>query len=758
MKKLFWGLMIACLFILIGEISAQEPPPPNTDDDVIMIYYEDENPRGLASYFLINNLCLEALIPHNPDLDWTNIPYGTKLYLTTNKPCYLYSEDSIYDNWMWLNPKRLKFYENGQWLDEPYYADHVIYTYDRPNRRSQFCWDDLLGENYLLRYYLDEYLTLERNTIDVFAPPHMLPCSAKPSSTTDVGSEEQLVSHRQLDEIILVVKLSAWSPLLFSNTFNICIEELLSANRELMFHPSDYGLQFLTIRFRQADYLPCYNEQGQRLKYYDDDGQRLNIPMYSDLPVYITQSGETIEQIANRYGVCVLDLMRVNQYPSLPAATNVELFIPPSRLCPEIKVMEINGWVRRDNFIEYLIMTGTCQDKLIELNPYLSQESDFERLLIATLANKSYLLTTIEPCYQEYILHEGETIYDVERQFNVCFEELYPARSNNDVIYIPLNVQPCYNELGQRIYYYNQYQFGRYSRGIGRQYNLFIVEPEENTPSYSSMQVYSLQQTDTVYGISKQFNVCVGDLLKTNVALRLYRLQSNWIGRPIFIPQTRPCYDDKTGLPLIYEDESGNLLSEPKVSEYHIYYGAWSYMMPYYYNVCINRIEDANANKYDEQGNAQYLGYIIPTDRPPCYDENGKQLFYICYNQPMDFDTDYSYASPLVSVDINGTYCYDSADPQVVVWNQNRRVHTVVYGETLMGIARKYDVPYPLISVANNLGLHNVIFQGQQLIIPPPPQAGDIWWLAILWAFWVLCLMLFGRSIIIRIQQEKMSK
>jgi len=77
--------------------------------------------------------------------------------------------------------------------------------------------------------------------------------------------------------------------------------------------------------------LPCYNDQGQRLKYYDDNGQRLNPPIYSDLPVYIAQSGETIEQIANRYGVCVLDLMRVNQYPSLPSATNVELFIPPIR-------------------------------------------------------------------------------------------------------------------------------------------------------------------------------------------------------------------------------------------------------------------------------------------------------------------------------------------------------------------------------------------------------------------------------------------
>ncbi|MCU0481118.1 MAG: LysM peptidoglycan-binding domain-containing protein [Anaerolineae bacterium] len=224
---------------------------------------------------------------------------------------------------------------------------------------------------------------------------------------------------------------------------------------------------------------------------------------------------------------------------------------------------------------------------------------------------------------------------------------------------------------------------------------------------------------------------------------------------PIFIPQTQPCYDSVTGMSIIYKDDDGNLLPTPRVLEHLIYYGGWNTDLAEYFNVCINRIVDANASKYDEKGNANYLGFIIPIDRPPCYDENNNQIFYICYNQPVDFEAQYSLFNPMPSVDINGVYCYDIKDPKIIAWNQNKRIHRVEYGETVMGIAHKYDVPYPLISVINGLDINNTIRVGQELKIPTPVQAGDAWWLAILWAFWGGVIIVFIRNVRSYLRQEK---
>lgn len=139
----------------------------------------------------------------------------------------------------------------------------------------------------------------------------------------------------------------------------------------------------------------------------------------------------------------------------------------------------------------------------------------------------------------------------------------------------------------------------------------------------------------------------------------------NGTGYTIFLPQTRPCYDTASGLPIIYEDMDGNPLSEPQLGEHLIDYGIRSLMtISYLYNVCINRIEDANRAKLNKEDS--YLGWIIPTDRPPCYDANRLPIKYACYDQSVDSAIDYRHTNLTFTSD--GTHCYDLADPNTLIW------------------------------------------------------------------------------------------
>ncbi len=62
--------------------------------------------------------------------------------------------------------------------------------------------------------------------------------------------------------------------------------------------------------------------------YFDEQNKRLLSPMYSDLPVYITRPNQALHDIAIELDVCLIDLMRVNQFPDLPLSFSIELFIP----------------------------------------------------------------------------------------------------------------------------------------------------------------------------------------------------------------------------------------------------------------------------------------------------------------------------------------------------------------------------------------------------------------------------------------------
>ncbi|MCL4253230.1 MAG: LysM peptidoglycan-binding domain-containing protein, partial [Anaerolineae bacterium] len=579
---------------------------------------------------------------------------------------------------------------------------------------------------------------------------------------------------------------------------------------------------------------PCFNAQGQRLRYYDDANRRLETPVYSDLPVYITEPNQTLQQVATILGVCEVDLFRVNQFPDLPINSRIELFIPPVRPCLDnLSLMEVN----RKNIITVSVVTNMCPDELMTLNPHLMNDTATHPIYAHDELNESHWViidaekVQHEPCYIRYNAQDGESVFDIERELNVCFEEfiLYEdleprpftriIRGDNVTIFIPYQAMPCYNAQGQRLYYPDGlYPFRHPSN------NIIIQRPP---PSYSDATFYQSQPSDTVYDISKKFNVCVHDLLRVNPLIRQHLPQ----GIPIFIPHVRPCYDEATGKQFIYEDNFGNPLPEPVLSDYLVHYGQpIESHLSYYYNACLNRIRSATRSAEIDRLD-HYEGYIIPTDRPPCYnpDNDWQPIEYVCYQHPIGHDT---IAQPDIEMtfDAEGAYCYDIQNPQTVIWYENqpyklfwkadetlqlnsraiqrgvlawcfgvsldeinnisrnigfqpiqpsyfygwiipmptrecyleypaildgKMTHTVEYGETLISIAQEYDVPYPMISVANQLWLGNVIWEGQILIIPSAPQTSDLWWLIPLWLFWGWWCVHIGRMVITQIREKR---
>jgi len=801
MKK--YAILLILMFHFISQ--AQEPPPPY-DGDFFITYYESNAPNELNNILIGYNVCLESFIRLNPDVDITNIPYGTRLRLPKDEPCYRYvnRDDNPYNDFGIGNgiPNRLRFYENGVWLNEPYLSTDVVYMFSQTPQDIAntygVCLDALLAENYLLQNDLHDDVVKLMNIIDVFIPDNLPKCD--PVIDIIVAPD---------DYFVIEVKGSfIMNPLAIAQEYGVCPEAIKTEYLDGVrygFYDS-IAPNFIYI---PKDEPPCYNEQGQRLTYFDDNNQRLQIPVYSDLLVYITQPYQKLPDIADELGVCLVDLIRINQFPDLPLSFSIELFIPPARPCPDnIEILSLKTY----SIPSLHILRNICPEIIAQFNPHLiHHDKESQAIYWRSGAEEEHFILLAEtPCYQSHLVSEGTSLYELERELNICFEEFMAYRNDGQftaflrftqfevTLYIRLDAPPCYDEQGRRLLYPDGVYYYPSLTGWDR----------HRLPTYSDMRVYHSQMGDSLYDISVQFNVCVRDLLVVNPMLRHLVPQ----GHPVFIPNVRPCYDEATGKQLIYEDNFGNPLPQPILSEYLVHYGAPipSYL-PYYYNVCLNRIWDAN-EQADFERLAHYEGYIIPTDRPPCFDDTWEKADYVCYDQPIGNETVYLPNSTM-TFDIEGAYCYDIKDPKTVIWYENvpyhlfykpswnitqglvawclgvsvdelsvirqndtlnqishagyyswltplptrdcyltnpsildgKTVHIVTWGDTLSSIGQEYGVPYPLIAWANGLDADN-IWLGQKLIIPTGARTEDLVWLLGLWAGWfILAIPIYGR-------------
>jgi LysM repeat protein len=756
------SVLIVLAWFIVGasQARAQDVPPPNSD--TFILYYEDENPNLLDFWLLRENICLEAIIRLNPGLDYNRISYGTPLLAPRNEPCYDYDR-SQYGWWNFGDgyPPRLKYFEDGQWLAEPYYSDEVVYqrpdSLDELAQAYDLCLHDLLNHNYLLHDF-DSYWLYFRHSMDVFIPKQRSDCRYRASFIVQQMTQAEIV------------------PTYFPSQHNICVEEVDLARWRETFYLPRTSPDVVEV-FIPVDAPPCY-VKGQRLAYYDHTtGRRLESPIYSPYPVYVAPPRTSIQQIAHETGVCLIDLLRINGFPDMPLAVEIELFIPPVRPCPENVVSRT---VKSADLRTIALTTGICPEVLLDLNPHFEDRRDGWHLgkhifFSTTIPHWIIIPRDIQPCF--LTVSDAQSLADAERQYNICREAFFTEthwyvivsrQYPLPTIYARRDSAPCYNDDGRRLYFANEPLYHDPIMGIP-------------VPDYAPLHYHRFRKRDFVYSISKLYNVCVEELLRINPTLR----SSRPIRQEIFVPQTRLCYDQATGLPLVYEDESGAPLATPRVGHHLMYYGSQGLgRIAYYYNVCINRIEDANRDKLERR--ASYLGWIIPTDRPPCYDAQGEQIYYVCYDQPVDLAVDYRGISPPLTFNPDGTHCYDLAARDTLVWYDGQAyqvinywntmlssraftawcygvsqegidainevpevlallplhhraipqatracyvhdanalggakiIHTVFPDETLIGIAARYDKLPSWIAEANDLDLDQTIWVGQKLIVP----------------------------------------
>ena len=678
-------LLIVVMLIVAAVPAFAQDEPIYTEDKIAVIYYEDRSPDQLAAQLLFRNICLEPVLLLNPELDILNIAYGTQIRVPKNEPCYERPHENGYDL-----PPRLKYYEDGEWLDEPYYSDETRYiwgsktTLDSIARQYRICPADLLVNNILLHDY-ERYheFTVPGFTFDVFIPKDDLPLCHFPEALLQTVPDEKYVEFgttvAEFDTDYSVA------------LYNVCVEEIERIGQA--FYTGNHA-QNWRLRF-SVDAPPCYNEDGQRLRYYNLEGERLDEPVYTDWVVERANPGLTLATIAQRHDVCLIDLVRANHFADMPMNKDMEVLIPPARPCPtDIEAQLVIYETLSDISKEINI----CPTELLPLNPHLiinqdQTDANFSHEPFYYRQNPKHqnhtghwiiVPTDADPCYRSYEPELGQTIYDIERALNICHEEFlyqgnwsvvqrFIAEHQLVPIYTRLDVLPCYNEDEHRLIYptYRPTNPNVFPRHLP-------IEPPEHD-GYADMRLHTFQTGETVYSISQQYNVCVHELLAINARL----IGSRPAGLMVFIPDTRPCYDKASGLPLIYEDEIGNPLPERRVAEHLIYYGSQPHgRVSYYYNVCQNRIENANRAKLDRE--ASYLGWIIPTDRPPCYDEKGEVIEYVCYTQPIDFTVDYAQVDKVINLDVNGSHCYDLAHPETVIWHQNTPYKVIFYKDTLL--------------------------------------------------------------------------
>ncbi len=671
---------ILVLLAAIAPVNAQE-------EGLYRFYYEQPTPNRLDFDLLRMNICLEeALLINGLDYDFVNVAYGDWLWLPQNpQACYQYDEERPYGWWNFSDnyPPRLKFYENGVWLDEPYYSDEVVYlgaeSLQEIVTRYNVCEDVLLAHNILLQHF-DRYKNYPIRSIDVFIPKDAPPCDPEwiPQEPENYHRDTKTYDFFEYAEAEL-------TPLGFLEDHNICLESVASSWQNILYGaPSADRITVLAV---PKDTPPCYNDSGQRLSYYDETGQPRDEAIYSDWPVIVTSPHISIEQVAEDYNVCLLNLLRVNNFPVFPVNVPVELFLPPSSECDDEGVYYERIKRNTNSLLNISLFYDICPEVLLDLNPHFRVMGD-NWLLDNAYGNWQLEYWLILPdekesCYEKVEDRTITSMFELERSLNICHQHLiYPyntwlfnpyQRMSNleiaahiDVLYRH-DTPPCYNDEGQRLHdvRFSAQPIAEQVAGI--------------YPEYSPLPIHIFQRDDTVYAVSKRYNVCVPDILAENPVLQS-RMPT---GLPVFIPQTAPCYDDETGMPLLYTDENGAILTEPAVADQLIHYGGQQIgYVSHYYNVCVNRIEDANQQKLDRE--LGYLGLIIPTDRPHCYDQDGKPLHYVCYDSVLDLQVDYQRAGNAPSFSYEGTDCYDIFMPETVIWYANRPYKAIQYDGTLL--------------------------------------------------------------------------
>lgn len=535
-----------------------------------------------------------------------------------------------------------------------------------------------------------------------------------------------------------LVKLQSLPDNDVEKTYNVCTEEFYPWVR----FDGGYGYSpddNLIHVYLRNNALPCVNEEGQRLHYYDENGKRLKDPVYSQVP-FIEKPWDVKE-----LGYCVGDLVRANPAIAFDE-TNVNpqavfyhgigerIFVPQNtRRCDFFPVND-------KTLYEVSQDTNVCMETLLEasglelirqcvldergmcIQPPLEESGmqffTFESQLLVSHVS---VPTDAPDCYDalgQRIGHDdrevykpqvGESLLDIAQSHQVCLDDLW-------------NANPVMNEWQGWLYLIPQ--------------AVFIP----NTPPCEGDMTYTVQDNQTLHTISLVTNVCLNRLFDANPSIKTLWYEALPAGHVINIPKRPHCYDFKDTWPDL-KLQPHICYSEPVTAESD-FTGRKPAIrtsliadLPYCYDRVYGMTVFHDNEPYTLYNMHGYESFITVSQ---CFGLKLEELLtlnlYDSFNSawsvsPAAYQTYWGPVlvpqphadCPLLGVD-DKTHYQRYVEMTYKAGSLQEGVYTVNYQDTLSSIGRKYGYLPQSIADANNLPNPNEIYYLQELKMPSYPS------------------------------------
>jgi len=366
---------------------------------------------------------------------------------------------------------------------------------------------DILDNNELSKNISNNlYNKLKNNNYDVLLLDNNLTIKEKVNEINKYGSNTIVISNQLNNDNTTEIIYSLYYDNILPLLINDKLGDILNISKFYQLRlPSDTSQDYYEI-IRETK-----NAESLIIRYQNFENSKLNNvvdAIYNAINdyifkenIYIVQNGDTLYNIANKFGISVNDLKKANNLAGSNLSIGQELIIP--EIIEEEPEEENNS-----NYETYIVNQGDSLYKIAnQFNVSINELQELNNLTSTTLSIGQVLKipNKVSENYQTYIVISGDSLYKIANKFNTTVQ----------------NIQEINN-------------LSTTSLVIGQ---ILLVPKNQNT------NTYTVVSGDSLYKIANQFNTTVNELKVLN------NLSSNnlSIGQVLQIPSNSKTYTVVSG-------------------------------------------------------------------------------------------------------------------------------------------------------------------------------------------------------------------